>query len=128
MKFSGLRSDCEQVVVSSASPKELAELSRAVHALAERRGFNWDGVFLQRIPGPGRGGTSGHTEPYVAGPFPAFLIMLFTSRTEPGYSGERMAVFEPWQTMETVIEKVMSRLTPKKQLNPLRFIIGQDVE
>ena len=128
MTFFGLRSDCKQVVVSSASPEELAEFSRSVHALAERRGFDWDGGFWQRIPGPGRGGTLGHIEPYVTGPLPAFLIMLFVSRTEPGHNGERMAVVESWQTMEAVLEKVTSRLATKKERNPFRFLIGQDVE
>ena len=128
MRFRVLPSDFGRVVLNSASPEQRAKFSRAVHVFAKQRGFRWDGVFWQRIPGPGPNGTLGSLKPWDTGPFPDFLIMQFSSRTVSSPDGDRMAVVEPWQTVDAAIERMVSGLTPQKQKNPFRVRIGQDFE
>ncbi len=121
-------SEFGRVVLNTANPEQLNELSRALHAFAKQCGFRWDGVFWLRVPGPGPNGTLGSLKSWDTGPFPDFTVMQFVSETVSGPNGERMAVIESWQTVDGAIERVMSRLMKQERKNAFRVSIAQDFE
>ena len=123
MKIRDLDDNLDKVVLSKASTEELSGFSRALHALSKRRGFEWDGVFWQRVHDPSE--AFGNTVPCNAGSFPPLMILQFTSPMIPGWEGERVAVVESWQDLATILEHVENRLVPYRKKNPFRLVIGQ---